>query len=243
LSTPFLSIIIPAHNEERRLPGTLEQVIAFLQKRTYTAEILVVENGSQDRTYEVACAYARQFPQLRVYRERERGKGLAVRRGMLEARGEYRFMCDADLSMPVDEIDLFLPPHLSDFDVAIASREAPGAMRYHEPPYRHWGGRMMNAMIRLLVLPGLQDTQCGFKCFRAPAAQVLFGLQTLKGWSFDVEVLYLARKRGYRIVEVPIHWYFNPESKLHVLRDAFRMGVDIITIHLNNWRGVYDVAT
>jgi hypothetical protein len=102
---------------------------------------------------------------------------------------------------------------------------------------------MMNAMIRLLVLPGLQDTQCGFKCFRAPAAQVLFGLQTLKGWSFDVEVLYLARKRGYRIVEVPIHWYFNPESKLHVLRDAFRMGVDIITIHLNNWRGVYDVAT
>lgn len=241
MATPFLSIIIPAHNEERRLPATLEWVIAFLQKQTYTAEVLVVENGSQDRTFEIACAYARQYPQVRVYREAERGKGLAVRRGMLEAKGEYRFMCDADLSMPVEEINLFLPPNLTDFDVAIASREAPGAVRYNEPQYRHWGGRVMNAMIRLLILPGLQDTQCGFKCFRAPVAQMLFGLQTLKGWSFDVEVLFIARKRGLRIVEVPIHWYFNPESKLRVVQDAFKIGLDILTIHLNNIKGVYDI--
>ena len=240
MAGPFLSIVIPAYNEEHRLPKTLEQVNSFLQSQPYTAEILVVENGSQDRTFEVAQAFAQQHPVVSVLQEAGRGKGRAVRRGMLAARGEYRFMCDADLSMPVDEIKYFLPPALQDFDIAIGSREAPGAIRYNEPHYRHLGGRAVNTMIRLLALPGLNDTQCGFKCFRAPIAEELYRLQTLTGWSFDIELLYIARQRGYRIVEVPIHWYFNPESKLNVVQDAIKMGMDIFTIHLNKLKGVYD---
>jgi len=240
LAAPFLSIVIPAYNEESRLPNTLEQIDAFLDRQTYTAEVLVVENGSQDRTFEVAQAFAGQHPRVSVIQEKGRGKGLAVRRGILEAHGEYRFMCDADLSMPVDEINRFLPPALPGADIVIGSREAPGAVRYNEPQYRHLGGRAVNTMIRLLILPGLNDTQCGFKCFRAPVAEELFRLQTLSGWAFDVELLYLARQRGYSIVELPIHWYFNPESKLNVFQDALKMGMDILTIHWNKLRGVYD---
>jgi dolichyl-phosphate beta-glucosyltransferase len=240
LTPPFLSIIIPAYNEARRLPRTLEQVFHFLAGQSYTAEVLVVENGSTDGTLEIASEFARRHVNLRVLREDARGKGLAVRRGMLEAGGQYRFICDADLSMPVEELSKFLPPALADFDIAIGSREAPGSVRYNEPPYRHWGGRAINAIIRMLILPGLQDTQCGFKCFTAGAAQMLFGLQTLHGWSFDIEVLYLARRRKYRIREVPIHWYFDPETKLNAVRDALRMIQDIFTIRLNAWRGSYD---
>jgi glycosyltransferase involved in cell wall biosynthesis len=240
LAAPFLSIVIPAYNEESRLPNTLEQVNAFLERQTYTAEVLVVENGSQDRTFEVAQAFAQQHPRVSVLQEKQRGKGLAVRRGILQAHGEYRFMCDADLSMPVEEINRFLPPAISGADIVIGSREAPGAVRYDEPQYRHLGGRAVNTMIRLLALPGLNDTQCGFKCFRAPVAEDLFRLQTLTGWAFDVELLYLARQRGYSIVELPIHWYFNPESKLNVVQDAIKMGMDILRIHFNNLRGVYD---
>ena len=241
MAAPFLSIVIPAYNEEARLPKTLEQVHSFLQSQPYTAEVLVVENGSQDRTFDAAQAFAQRHPVVSVLQEAGRGKGRAVRRGMLAARGEYRFMCDADLSMPVDEINYFLPPALQDFDIAIGSREAPGAIRYNEPQYRHLGGRAVNTMIRLLALPGLNDTQCGFKCFRAPIAEELYRLQTLTGWSFDIELLYIARQRGYRIAEVPIHWYFNPESKLNVVQDAVKMGLDIFTIHLNKMKGVYDV--
>jgi glycosyltransferase involved in cell wall biosynthesis len=240
LAAPFLSIIIPAYNEEHRLPNTLEQVVAFIEGQTYTSEVLVVENGSQDRTLDVAQAFALRHPMVNVLQEVQRGKGLAVRRGMLRVQGEYRFMCDADLSMPVDEINRFLPPALQGFDIVIGSREAPGAVRINEPQYRHWGGRAVNTMIRLLALPGLNDTQCGFKCFRAPVAEDLFRLQTLTGWAFDVELLYVARQRGYSIAELPIHWYFNPESKLNVVKDAFRMGMDILTIRLNNIKGVYD---
>jgi len=240
LAAPFLSIVIPAYNEEFRLPKTLEQMLSFSESQPYATEVLVVENGSQDRTFEVAQAIAERHPNVTVLKESGRGKGLAVRRGMLQARGEYRFMCDADLSMPVEEINRFLPPALQGVDIAIGSREAPGSVRYNEPQYRHLGGRAVNTMIRLLALPGLQDTQCGFKCFRAPAAEELFRLQTLTGWSFDIELLYIARRHGYHIVEVPIHWYFDPESKLSVVSDAVKMGIDIFTIHLNQAKGIYD---
>jgi len=239
LSVPFLSIIIPAHNEENRLPGTLEQVFSFLKSQPYSAEVLVVENGSQDRTLQVAQAFAEEHPQLRLLHNKESGKGLAVKHGMLEARGEYRFMCDADLSMPIAEINHFLPPNLDRFDVAIASREAPGAIRYNEPLYRHLGGRAINLVIRLLALPGLQDSQCGFKCFRASVAEDLFRCQKLPGWSFDVEILYIARWRNLRTVEIPIPWYYSRESKVHAIRDALRMVRDIFTILQNARRGVY----
>jgi glycosyltransferase involved in cell wall biosynthesis len=247
LSNPFLSIVIPAYNEERRLNTSLSQVSEFLRAQTYTAEVIVVENGSNDNTLLIAEDFAARWnekykhesPSIHVLKESMRGKGLAVRRGMRAARGEYRFMCDADFSMPVTEINRFFPPVLKDFDIAIASREAPGAVRYNEPIYRHFVGRIFNTMIRILALPGLHDTQCGFKCFRASIANELFGLQTITGWSFDIEVLYIARNRGYRIVEIPIPWYFNPDSKISVVHDSYQMGLDLLRIRFNNRRGEY----
>lgn len=240
MNTPFLSIIIPAHNEEKRLPRTLEQVFSFLKLQSYTSEVVVVENGSSDRTLEIAKQFSDLYPNLVVIKEEQRGKGNAVKRGMLSARGEYRFICDADLSMPIEDLQKFLPPALENFDVAIGSREAPGAIRYNEPSYRHIGGRAINLVIRMLILPGLNDTQCGFKCFNARTTESLFNQQTLNGWSFDIELLYLARRKKLRIREVPIHWYFHSDSKVNAIRDALRMISDIFRIHLNALRGAYD---
>ena len=237
---PFLSIIIPAHNEANRLPDTLEQVFGFLQKQAFTAEVIVVENGSSDKTFEIAHGFAAQHANLRVIQNDWRGKGLAIQRGIKEAQGEYLFLCDADLSMPIAEISKFIPPQLQNVDIAIASREAPGAVRIHEPYYRHFTGRVFNTLIRLLVLPTLQDTQCGFKCIRADVALDIFRYQTLTGWAFDVEMLFIARHHRYQIVEIPIHWYFNDDSKISVLRDSLRMFLDLLVIRRNARRGLYD---
>lgn len=236
----FLSIIIPAYNEEKRLPATLESVSAFLQKQSYQAEVIVVENGSQDRTWELAQDISASHKNIRVVHEAARGKGLAVRRGMFEATGDFRFMCDADLSMPIEELNRFLPPHQPDADIVIGSREAPGAVRYHEPAYRHYGGRFVNTLIRWAALPGLQDTQCGFKCFRAAVAKDLFQYQTINGWSFDIELLYIAKQRGYTIVELPIPWYYSPESHVQPVKDTIRLSLDILDIRRNARRGLYD---
>jgi len=236
--TVYLSVIIPAHNEENRLPKALEQVLRFLKEQPFTSEVIIVENGSSDKTLEVAQKFTESHKNVRVIQS-ERGKGAAVKRGMLEAQGEYRFMCDADLSMPVEEITKFIPPALEDFHIAIASREAKGAVRYNEPPYRHLGGRGINFLIQLFILPGLNDTQCGFKCLRADVAEKIFNLQTLQGWSFDIEILYIARRYGYQIQEIPIHWYHDADTKVRALPDAIRMFQDIFRIHANAWRGVY----
>jgi dolichyl-phosphate beta-glucosyltransferase len=238
VSAPFLSIIIPAYNEEERLPGTLQSVQSFLKQQSYRWEVVVVENGSRDRTYEVATEFAKSNANFRVLRATGRGKGLAVRIGMLDAAGENRMMLDADLSMPVDQITRFLPP-AQNADIVIASREAPGAVRYDEPSYRHIGGRVINTMIRLLALPGLHDTQCGFKCFSAKAAQDLFSEQTIHGWAFDIEILYVARLRGYSVVELPIPWHYSPQSHLRPVQDAIRMFFDLLHIRLNHLRGEY----
>jgi len=238
--SPFLSIIIPAYNEENRLPNSLEQVFRFLEKQSFRSEVVVVENGSTDKTFEVAQSFANRYKNLRVIHNEQRGKGGAVLRGVREAHGEYVFICDADLSMPIQEISKFLPPGLTDFDIAIGSREAPGAVRYNEPYYRHLTGRVFNTLIRLMVLPDLQDTQCGFKCMRAVVARDIFRFQRLTGWAFDVELLYIARRHGYRILEIPINWYFNADSKVRVLRDSWRMFVDLLVIRRNAWRGLYD---
>ncbi|HJS20492.1 MAG TPA: dolichyl-phosphate beta-glucosyltransferase [Anaerolineales bacterium] len=237
---PFLSIVIPAHNEENRLPSTLEQVFHFLEKQSFAHEVIVVENGSTDRTHAIAQEFAERHQNLHVIRNDERGKGLAIQRGMKAAGGEYIFMCDADLSMPVEEISKFIPPQLKDVDIAIGSREAPGSIRYHEPYYRHLTGRVFNTLIRWLVLPNLQDTQCGFKCIRADVAADIFPYQTLTGWAFDVELLYIARRHGYKVVEIPIHWYFNADSKISVFRDSLRMFLDLLQIRRNARRGLYD---
>src|SRR3990170_3880684 len=204
MSPLFLSLIIPAHNEEKRLPPTLKAVDAYLGKQPYTSEIIVVENGSQDLTAVVTEAFA------------------------------------ADLPMPIEELAKFLPPQLEGYDVAIGSREAPGARRYNEPLFRHAQGRVFSLLVKLFAMPGFEDTQCGFKCFRAEIADDLFRVQVFDGMSFDVEVLYIARKRGYRIVEVPINWYYQSESRVRPLTDPLRMLLDILAIRRNWWRGRYE---
>ncbi len=233
--SPFLSIIIPAHNEEKRLPPSLKAIDAFLEKQTYPSEVLIVENGSQDLTAVVTEAFAADHPRVRWFSEAGRGKGLAVRRGMLEAKGEYRFICDADLSMPIEEVAKFLPPARGDYDVAIGSREAPGARRFNEPPYRHFQGRVFSNLVKFFALPGFEDTQCGFKMFRGAIAEDIFRVQVFNGMSFDVEALFVARKRGYRIIEVPIDWYYRSESRVHPILDPLRMLRDILVIR-SNWQ-------
>lgn len=238
-STPFLSIVIPAHNEAHRLPHSLEHIFTFLDAQPYPAEVWVVENGSQDDTLAVVQAHARREPRLRVLHTEARGKGLATRLGMLHARGQVRFQCDADLSMPIAELPRFLALLEQGADIVIGSREAPGAARYHEPIYRHWMGRIFNLLVRLTALPGIQDSQCGFKAFRGEVAEDLFRVQQLDGMSFDVEVLYIARMRGYRIRELGIPWYFDPDSRVRLVQDSLRMGLDVLTIRRNARRGVY----
>jgi glycosyltransferase involved in cell wall biosynthesis len=239
LKNIYLSIIIPAYNEATRLPASLEKIHAFLQSQSYSAEIVVVENGSTDNTFELTKAMQTSIDNLVVVHEDQRGKGWAVRRGMEISRGEYRFFCDADLSMPIEEIPRFFPPLLEDAPVAIASREAPGAVRYDEPEYRHIIGRVFNWIVRLLLLPGLQDTQCGFKCFRADVVEKVFPMVSNNGWTFDAEALFIARRLGYAISEIPIPWYYNPHSNIRVLRDSFQMGCDLLKIRWNAITGKY----
>lgn len=235
----FLSIILPVYNEQSRLPNTLCNLFAYLEQQDYTYEVIVVENGSSDRTYQIACSLIERYPQLKVLHEDQKGKGLAVKRGMLAAQGDYRFMCDVDFSMPITELPKFFPPKLMNVDVAIASRELETSIRYNEPHYRHWIGRIFNLLIKLIALPGFYDTQCGFKCFRAEVAEDIFSYQTIAGWTFDVELLYIAKERGYRIVEIAIPWYFNAESKVRVVHDSARMALDLLTIRWNAYRNQY----
>ncbi len=236
---PYLSIIIPAYNEEQRLPDSLTSIMTFLKDQAYQAEVLVVDNGSQDRTSQIVEEFSAKHPNILLLREDRAGKGLAVRRGMLDAQGEYRFICDADLSMPIQEVNKFFPPSLENFDIAIASREVPGAVRYNEPILRHWIGRMFNFLVQILAVPGFRDTQCGFKCFRSDVAEDLFAVQKLDGWTFDVEVLFIALRRGYKITEVPIHWYYHPASRVHVLRDSVNMFIDLFRIRRNWKKNIY----
>ena len=239
MTTPLLSIVIPAYNEEKRLPSTLKKISGFLDKQDYLAEIVVVENGSSDRTLELANEFTKQIPYLRVFHEDQNGKGRAVKRGMLEAVGDYRFICDADLSMPIEEVNNFIPPLLKNVEISIASREAPGAVRYNEPEYRHFVGRVFNTLVRILALPGLHDSQCGFKCIRGDIAEEIFPVISIYGWAFDVEFLFIARKLGYKIVEIPVHWYYQDQSKINVLNDSLKMLADLLKIRWNSLRGLY----
>src|SRR5437016_5110524 len=193
----MLSVIIPALNEANRLPTSLEKIDAFLCRQPYDYEVVVVENGSSDDTVGVVKRFASDHPYVRLFAGEPRGKGRAVRRGMLEARGEYRFICDADLSMPIEELASFLPPQCDHYDVAIGSREAPGAKRYGEPTYRHLMGRVNNFLVKLIAVRGFEDTQCGFKTLHYKAAEGIFSVSRINGIGFDVEILYIAQRRGY----------------------------------------------
>lgn len=236
---PLLSILIPAYNEQGRLPGSLDQILAWRATVPYAVEIVVVENGSSDGTTAIAEGYASAHPGLRLLHS-PKGKGAAVREGMLQGRGDYLFICDSDLSMPIGEVEKFLPPQLTGYDVAIGSREAPGAIRYNEPAYRHIMGRVFNMIVRVLAIPGFQDTQCGFKMFKRETAISVFSRQHVTGWTFDVEALYLAIKEGAAVVEVPIHWYFNPDSRVEAVRDTWHMFWDVLRIRINDWKGLYN---
>lgn len=237
---PLLSIVIPAHNEAQRLPPSLSKIDAFLKTQPFTAEVLVVENGSHDGTYEVAQAFAQTHPYVRVVKVETRGKGLAVKAGMLAATGDFRFICDADLSMPIEEVTRFLPPHTDGYDILIATREGKGSRRVDEPEYRHIMGRINNWIIRLTAVRGFDDTQCGFKMFSREAAEDLFAVQQMSGIGFDVELLFVAKRRGYRIKEVPITWYFDPDSRMRLVQDSLNMLREIWHIRQNWRKGLYE---
>ncbi|GAB4525252.1 MAG: glycosyltransferase family 2 protein [Anaerolineae bacterium] len=240
---PLLSLVIPAYNEAApdRLPQSLKDIVAFVEAQDFETEVLIVNNNSKDNTLALAEEAAQQYPFIRVVTETTQGKGAAVKTGMMQAQGEYLFICDADLSMPIEEVLKFLPPQLqSNYDIAIASREAPGAKRVGEPEIRHIMGRVFNWIVRVIAIHGLDDTQCGFKVFRREVAEDIFPYQTINGWAFDVELLFIAQQRGYNIVEIPITWIYKDHSKIKPLQDSINMVVETVRIRRNGWRGLYD---
>ena len=209
----------------------------------YRSEVIIVNNNSRDATSQIAQEFAATHPYARVLHQPRQGKGAAVKLGMLAGQGDYLFICDADFSMPVEEISKFVPPAVDAYDVAIASREAPGARRVDEPQYRHLMGRVFNLIVRVLAMPNIQDTQCGFKVFRRETARDVFALQTIDGWGFDVEVLYIALKHGYKLIEIPITWYYRPQSRISPLKDSITMVLEVLKVRRNSWRGLYDRKT
>ena len=235
MAKPFLSVIVPAYNEERRIGPTLEKLVGHLTSRPFQWEVLVVDNGSDDGTVTVVETVASEVPQVRVETLPTAGKGLAVRHGMLNTDGEYRFMCDADMSMPVEHLDDFLDRMGEDYDIIIGSRQTEGARRFGEPLIRHLMGRVFNWVVRLVAVGGFQDTQCGFKMFRGDLADEIFPLQRATGFGFDVEVLFIAKRQGASILEMPIDWHHEPSSKISPVADSVRMVMDAV---LTRWRGL-----
>jgi dolichyl-phosphate beta-glucosyltransferase len=237
--SPRLSLVIPAYNEQARLPFTLAEIEAYLCREETDCEVVVVDNGSRDATSAVVQQAAVKFPKLRLLRTDRRGKGLAVRAGMLSAKGDVVIFADADLSWSVDDLKRFMSFVDAKNPVVIGSREGLGARRIGEPVYRHLMGRVFNRVVQALAVPGVEDTQCGFKAFRADAAKAIFTRQRLDGFGFDVEVLYLARRLGYPIRVVPLHWEHKENSRVAPLRDTLAMLTDVLRVRLNGWRGRY----
>ena len=243
MSTPYLSVVIPAYNEESRLPATLDAVAAYLNGQPYAWEIIVADDGSVDRTAAIvqtliAPDAGAGIPQLRLLTLPHRGKGAAVKSGMLAAAGRYRFLCDADLAMPIECLPLLLPPQAPAADIVIGSRRA-GGLEVSASPLRRLVRWSFNRMTRTLIAPAIADTQCGFKVFSAAAAQALFPLQTLDGFAFDAELLFLARRLGFAIGEAGIEWHAQPGSKVSPVRDGLRMFGDVLAIRWRWLRGRY----
>jgi dolichyl-phosphate beta-glucosyltransferase len=237
LSPPSLSVVIPAYNEALRLPATLARVTGHLERAKRAFEVVVVDDGSSDGTAEVARAAGAAVRVLR--HEPNRGKGYAVRRGMLAATGERRLMTDADLSTPIEELARLEAEVDRGVDVAIGSRAVAGArIEVHQPAYREAMGRLFNVLVQALLLPGLADTQCGFKLFTAAAAAAAFGASRLDGFSFDVEALYVARRRGLRIAEVPVVWRNDAATRVG-LGGGGAAFADLLRIRWLALRGAY----
>lgn len=249
-----MSVVIPAYNEEHRLPHYLESIIEYLRDQDCPAEILVIDDGSEDGTVAAAISLASEYPDLRVIRNEHKGKAVAVTTGMLLAQGQYILFCDADGATPIEEFDKLLPHLRAGHNVVIGSREGAEAQRFDEPWHRHVMGRVFNLITRLVAVRGIQDTQCGFKAFHRDAARDIFrGLKLYEAsdrpvegamvTGFDVEILFLAQKRGYSIKEVPVHWYYSDASKVDPMRDSFRNLCDVLRVRINDWRGKYRQAS
>jgi dolichyl-phosphate beta-glucosyltransferase len=230
-AVPELSVVVPAYNEEVRLGVTLPTMLEYLQSSGRSYEILVVDDGSADATCGVVEAFAgRGVRALRF--PRNRGKGAALRAGVLASRGEKVLLTDADLSTPITELER-LEPHLESAEMVFGSRAVEGArIDRPQPLFRQWMGKTFNFMIRVLVAGGIHDTQCGFKLLDGPSARAVFADLLLDGFAYDVELLWLARRRGLRVAEVGVEWNHSPDSKVHLLTDSARMALDILRIRL-----------
>ncbi len=242
MKNPYLSVVIPAYNEEKRLPKTLLVIDKYLSRQNYSYEILAVDDGSKDKTVEVISALKSKIKNLKVIANKgNHGKGYVVRQGMLEARGKYRAFTNADNDVSIDQIDKFLSylKPQGDFDVTIASIGVKGSKITQSVFRRRVIGAVFNWIVQVLLLWGIHDTQRGFKCLTAEATKKVFSKQTIEGWTFDVEILLIARKLGLKIKEVPIIWKNDPETK--VSRKAiFTMSKDLLKLKMDLWKGKYN---
>jgi len=235
-----LSIIVPSFNEEVRLPASLDLIAAYVSSQNRSTEVLVVDDGSNDRTAEVAASFASRIPNLRVLTNGEnRGKGYSVRHGMQEARGEYVLFTDADLSAPIEEADKLLSA-LRQYDIAIGSRALNrDLIDVHESLFREFAGIIFNRIVRIVLWLPFVDTQCGFKAFRREPCRIIFEQQRIERFGFDPELLYLARHHGLKSTEIPVRWSHSPATKINMMRDSIQMFVDVFTIRWNSLLGRY----
>lgn len=229
---PSISVVVPAYNEENRLNDTLPVMFTYLREHFPHFELLIVDDGSTDRTPAIVREFAQQHPEVRLISyQPNQGKGHAVRTGILESRGEWVLFSDADLATPIEELPNLSAKLHEGYDIAIASRAVRGAkLVVRQPWYREFAGRSFNLMVQLLAVPGIHDTQCGFKLFRREAAHEIFSRCEENGFGFDIEVLHVALRLGYRIAEVPVHWMHREGSKVRLLRDAVRMFLALLRI-------------
>lgn len=239
---PELSIVIPAYNEELRLPATLERIAEYLKSRGHKAEVLVVDDGSKDRTAAVAESFRDRIPALRVVPNGvNRGKGYSVRHGVQEARGRIVLFTDADLSAPIEEADKLIEAlKTKNCDLAIGSRAVDRSLiTVHESRFREFAGIIFNKIVRLILWLPFVDTQCGFKAFDRERCRVIFEQQTIERFGFDPELLYLARHHGLPAVEIPVRWAHSPATRVSMLRDSLQMFLDVFKIRWNSLRGRY----
>jgi dolichyl-phosphate beta-glucosyltransferase len=240
---PAISVVVPAYDEERRIERMLLEALAYFRQRGLAAEILVVDDGSRDHTSGVVGRLGRTWPELRLIRlAQNHGKGYAVRTGVVNAIGSSVLLADADGATPIAELVRLEQALASGHDVAVGSRAVPRDAGVHVERrwYRHVMGRTFHWLVETMAVKGVRDTQCGFKLFRGAVAHDLFSRMRMAGFSFDVEVLLMAQRRGYLVAEVPINWVHQPGSKVNVVRDSIRMAADLIAIRTNCLRGEYD---
>jgi dolichyl-phosphate beta-glucosyltransferase len=240
---PAISVVVPAYDEERRIERMLLEALTYFRQRGLVAEILVIDDGSRDHTSGVVGRLARAWPELRLIRlAQNHGKGYAVRTGVVNATGDRVLLADADGATPIAELERLEQSLEHGHDVAVGSRAVPRDADVHVQRrwYRHVMGRTFHWLVETLAVKGVRDTQCGFKLFRGAVAHDLFSRMRMSGFSFDVEVLLMAQRRGYRIAEVPINWIHQPGSKVDVVRDSVRMAADLFAIRTNCLRGEYD---